>query len=236
MASGGASEARASEARASEVRASEVRASEARAAEPARAAVGPGPEQGGDAEVVTSVDPGEMPTRRRRRWGIGSELIGGGVEGGRLYVDGTDASVRVGAIPRLVLPTVEVQGFRRNGHSIDVSVPITNAIVGAVLEGVFLWSTDVFYSLNNGHGRVRQILGPGLGFAVGGARGVRAASVRVPLELGVEVLTERLRWGFKVLARPFFEYAVVSGGGVTVDGPAGGVLAGLGVSRYGLVR
>lgn len=109
-------------------------------------------------------------------------------------------------------------------------------IVSGILDELFVCTTDVFYNFNNGGDRIRQIIGPGLGVSFGGARGISAVGLRVPIEVGIEILTRRRRWGFKALARPFFEVDSVAGAGVRINSIGGGVLAGIGFSRYGLVR
>ena len=190
-----------------------------------------------DEPIVRRVDPAEEPPRIRRRWGIGTLLVGGAVGGGWLFGEAVvEGPLRFGTELGIAYPTVEVQGFWRNGHSIDVSVPLGDSLVAGALTGIWLFGFDIFYSVNRGRGRVRQIVGPGLGVMAGGAGGIATGMFRVPVEIGVEVLTRRHRWGFKALARPYFQVGGVGAGGVRVGSVGGGMIAGVGFSRYGVTR
>lgn len=70
--------------------------------------------------------------------------------------------------------------------------------------------------------------GPGLGFTAGAVQGETAASIRFPAELGLELLTSGNGFGFKVLARPWFEVAPTS----AADAIGGGLIGLLGFSGY----
>jgi hypothetical protein len=133
----------------------------------------------------------------------------------------------------LELPSLEMQFFTRRGHSIDVSVPITNTIVIAAVARIFFWSTDVFYNFNLGRGRVRGLLGPGLGAGLAVGSGGSAGYLRVPILGGVEILSPRARFGFKVQARPFFNLAFGSSATSVIVAPGGGVIGELAFSFYG---
>ena len=174
---------------------------------------------------------GYRPPTPQRSFGVGTAFGGGYAAATVVSSTGSKAS---GGSPALLLPTIELQFFTRRGHSIDISVPISNmVIVSAALEGFFFMS-DVFYNFNLGDGRVQFLCGPGLGLSLGSVSGAFAMSFRVPATVGVEFLTRARGFGFKIMLRPYMEFAVGEGGGNTASGVGGGALLDLGLSWYGV--
>ncbi|HTJ84400.1 MAG TPA: hypothetical protein VL400_21930 [Polyangiaceae bacterium] len=104
------------------------------------------------------------------------------------------------------LPTLELQGFLPNEWSIDLSLPVTNMIVGKAATDVFTWRSDVFLNFNLGSGIVRGILGPGIGFAIIVGNSISTGTLRLPAELGVEINDSDEDFGFKIMARPWLEF------------------------------
>lgn len=172
--------------------------------------------------------PSSESARPARIFGAGT-AIGGGVAA--YTVAGSTGSTSTSGIsPALLLPSLEIQGFLPGEYSIDVSVPLTNIIVIAALSDVFLWNTDFFFNFNFGDGGVRGIVGPGLGFSVATVSGSTAGSLRLPAELGVEFLTAESGFGFKMMARPYAEFAFAQGS--SARGIGGGVLGVLAFTGY----
>lgn len=179
--------------------------------------------------VADAQDASSSESKRPPRiFGAGT-AIGGGVAA--YTVAGSTGSTSVSGIsPALLLPSLEIQGFLPGEYSIDVSVPLTNIIVIAALTDVFLWNTDFFFNFNFGDGGVRGIVGPGLGFSVATVSGATAGSLRLPAELGVEFLTAESGFGFKMMARPYAEFAFAQGS--SARGVGGGVLGVLSFTGY----
>ncbi len=172
--------------------------------------------------------PSSESARPARIFGAGT-AIGGGVAA--YTVAGSTGSTSTSGIsPALLLPSLEIQGFLPGEYSIDVSVPLTNIIVIAALSDVFLWNTDFFFNFNFGDGGVRGIVGPGLGFSVATVSGSTAGSLRLPAELGVEFLTAESGFGFKMMARPYAEFAFAQGS--SARGIGGGVLGVVAFTGY----
>ena len=173
---------------------------------------------------------GFRPGPPRRSFGVGTAFGAGYASYTAVSSTGSTDSRASFA---LLLPTLELQFFTRRGHSIDISVPISNlAIVSAVTEGFFFMS-DVFYNFNVGRGRAQLLLGPGLGVGLGSVSGAFAMSFRVPATVGVEFLTRARGFGFKIMLRPYVEFAVAGGGGASASAVGGGALFALGLSWYG---
>jgi len=138
-----------------------------------------------------------------------------------------------------LLPSLEMQFFTHRGHSIDISAPIVNTLLQLSLSHgqVLVGSIDLFYNFNVGSGRVRFLVGPGVGLAEGysfrdGFIRNGYLALRFPAEFGVEFLTRRRGFGFKLLARPWAHIGTASDG--SMPGPAfgGGVIGALGLSFY----
>lgn len=178
--------------------------------------------------ILLSAGPASAQQEERppRIFGAGTAL-GGGF--GAFSVTSTTGSTSTGVLPAIMLPTLELQGFiTEDEYSIDVTVPLTNLIISSVAVEGFIWQTDAFFNFNLGSGTARFIIGPGLGFTAGTVNGVAAASIRFPAELGLELLTSGNGFGFKILARPWFEVAPTS----SADAIGGGLIGLLGFSGY----
>ncbi len=176
--------------------------------------------------ILLAAAPAAAQDHPPRIFGAGTAL-GGGF--GAFSVSGTTGSVATGILPAIILPTLEIQGFiTEDEYSIDVTVPIVNIIIASAVVDGLLWQTDAFFNFNLGSGTARFIIGPGLGFTAGAVQGETAASIRFPAELGLELLTSGNGFGFKVLARPWFEVAPTS----AADAIGGGLIGLLGFSGY----
>ena len=165
-----------------------------------------------------------LASRPRRVFGIGSAM------GGGFAVTTVTSSSRSDSAlgPALLLPTLEMQFFLSSGPSIDITMPITNMIlVSTALEGVVV-TADVFFNVNSGKGSTRLVAGPGVGFTVVKLDRGSAGSFRLPAQLGFEVLNKKQSFGFKLLARPWFEFA--SGSNASAIG--GGMLGMIAFSGY----
>jgi hypothetical protein len=128
----------------------------------------------------------------------------------------------------LMLPTLEAQVFlNKREWSIDVTVPLTNTLVLAATVGGLFFNMDAFFNFNLGGDVVRFVIGPGVGFGVVSYAGISGASLRVPIEAGIELLAFRRNFGLKLLARPWLE--ISSGTAQTVGG---GLIGLLGISGY----
>lgn len=190
---------------------------------------GPGPGPGG-------YYPGDYYPRRT--WGIGT-VFGAGVTGGTI---GTaiadpiqpDTVLSSGAGPSILLPTLELSFFLRRGHSINISIPVVNSVVVSAQVGAFYFGSDFFYNFNIGHGQVRLLLGPGLGYNLLIGGGFQMGGIRIPGEIGVEFLTRSRRFGFKIMGRPWLEFDFGTNGSMSGGSVGGGVLGLLGFSFYGV--
>jgi hypothetical protein len=120
------------------------------------------------------------------------------------------------------------------GHSLDISVPLVNAILTSARLRGFHITADFFYNFNPGEKQVRAVLGPGLGLAAGGGNGLSQFLLRVPAEVGLEILTREQNFGFKLLARPWFEAGRLAIEGDPLATVGGGVLVSLGIAGYRL--
>jgi hypothetical protein len=112
-------------------------------------------------------------------------------------------------------------------------VPISNIIIVSAVLGVVAFNTDLFFNANIGPGRVRLLIGPGVGFSVVAGGGYSGGSIRLPAVIGMEILTRSYGVGFRFMLRPWLEYAIGSSGRTSVTGIGGGALAVFGVSFYG---
>ena len=180
----------------------------------------------------TAVESPAKEAAPERSWGIGT--IGGGGFGGAAEVSGSSSA---GAGPTLILPTLELQYFRENGHSLDLSIPLSNLVIVNIFTigsgGFGIFGVDGFYNFNIGDDTTRVILAPGLGLGLIAGDDVVGVVVKVPVRVGVEFLFASRSLGFKLMARPYFEADFIGGGrggGVTVGG---GAVAEIGFSYYG---
>lgn len=130
--------------------------------------------------------------------------------------------------PALLFPTLELQGFFKKEYSLDITMPITNMIIVSNAVRGFLFNIDAFFNANVGKGTERLVIGPGLGFAVLSSSSGSAGTLRLPAQLGFELLSRKRGFGFKLLARPWAEFAFGTGG--TAVG--GGLLGALVFSGY----
>ncbi|MFO0611613.1 MAG: hypothetical protein U0414_03425 [Polyangiaceae bacterium] len=162
----------------------------------------------------------------QRRFGMGT-AFGAGF-GAFTVASPTGSTISSGIAPALMLPTLELQGFLPNDFSFDVTTPLVNEIIASAVLGGFVFNADVFLDFNLGEGNVQCVLGPGVGFSVAAYKSATVGSFRVPAEVGFEILTNNQAFGFKVLARPWIEFA----GGDTVSAIGGGAVALLGLSGY----
>ncbi len=120
----------------------------------------------------------------------------------------------VSVIPIFLVPTLEAQLFlNRREWSIDLTIPLLNAIATSATNRGFFFQADAFFNFNFGGRLVRLIVGPGLGFSTGNTQDVQNGalqnlnnvSLRLPAELGVELLLFHRHLGIKLLARPWIE-------------------------------
>lgn len=167
-----------------------------------------------------------LEPKLRRNVGLGT-AFGGGVLAASAFGSTGDTSITAVA-PAIILPTFEMQFFIDHKYSIDLSVPVTNIVIASAVLQSFAFSTDAFFNFNIGTGNARMILGPGLGFSfvVGDRYGV--ASIRVPAEIGLELITNNEAFGFKIMARPWVEFVPTSSTSVV----GGGAVGLLGLSGY----
>lgn len=159
---------------------------------------------------------------RRRVFGIGT-AFGGGAAATTI-----SSSSNSGVSPALLLPTLEVQFFTSREYSIDVTIPLANMVLVSEALGGFIFTTDTFFNVNVGSGSARLVAGPGLGFSFAVLPRGSAGSFRLPAEVGLEVLNKKRSFGFKLLARPWAEFA----SGSAASGIGGGVLGMIGFYRY----
>jgi hypothetical protein len=180
--------------------------------------------------------PPTVSPRADRWWGIGA-AVGGGVSYSAI-VARADSGVRIidssTVRPVAQFPTIEAQFFYRREYSVDLSLPLINNIVGSVLSKGLLWSFDTFFNANVGSGMARLVIGPGLGFAAYATGGLGAAAVRFPGQVGVELLTPKRWFGFKLLARPWVEVAGGSAADATGTGLTTGVMGVVTFASYHL--
>ena len=78
-----------------------------------------------------------------RSFGVGTAL-GGGASGGVIFGGGGVAS------PALMLPTLELRIFLESGNSVQVSVPLLNAVIVSLVIGGPLVVVDGFYLVSFG--------------------------------------------------------------------------------------
>jgi hypothetical protein len=161
----------------------------------------------------------------QRVFGLGT-AFGGGVSAATAVSSTGYQKSLVG--PALLLPTTEFQFFFPREYSLDVVVPLTNIIIVSKAVGGFAFTMDAFFNMNIGQGTERFVFGPGLGFSALASDGGSAGTLRLPAQIGLEVLTEKRGFGFKILARPWAEFG--SGSAGTAVG--GGLLGALVFSTY----
>jgi hypothetical protein len=155
---------------------------------------------------------------RERSVGFGTAFGGGATSAGQ------------GLSGALLLPTAELQIFLPGEYSIDLSMPVLNMALGSALIGGTLVGADIYFNVNAGKERTRLVAGPGIGFGYVSAQGQSAFSLKIPAQLGFEVLSKKRSFGFKMLARPWLELA----SGTYSSTFGGGVMAALVFSGYAL--
>ncbi|MBK8251478.1 MAG: hypothetical protein IPK82_02270 [Polyangiaceae bacterium] len=159
----------------------------------------------------------------QRVFGIGTSF-GGGVAGADALTGSTGATI----VPALLLPTLELQLFLPGEYSIDLVAPVLNmAVTSAVLGGTFI-NMDLMFNANVGKGKMRFVVGPGVGFSHAQVDSSTATSFRIPAQLGFEALSKRRGFGFKFMARPWVEFAT----GSATDAVGGGLLGVVAFSGY----
>ena len=167
-----------------------------------------------------------------RSFGLGLGLIGGGFSGftANRPIGGRSS----GGGPALAFGTLEIQGFLTDDElSLDLTIPVGNMVATSVELDGFVWNSDLFLNFNIGKDVTRFVLGPGLGFSVLSFGDDTAATVRLPAQLGLELLTDRAGAGIKFLARPWAELGFVDVNGSSARELGGGAIALLVVSGYG---
>lgn len=164
-----------------------------------------------------------------RTWGLGAALGGGA---GAVTVRSSTGSAGSGVFPMLYLPTLEAAFFVSPSVDVRVSIPIANNAISSIAVLGFAWTTDVFVDFYMSRkGIARLFLGPGLGFSVV-ASGAGGGALRIPAELGLELLTTGQHFGFQILARPWVEFGGASGSGQSASAVAGGVVGMLAFIGY----
>jgi len=166
-----------------------------------------------------------------RTWGLGAAFGGGA---GAITVRSSTGSPGSGVLPMVYLPTLEAAFFISPVADVRVSVPIANNAISSIAVLGFAWTTDVFVDFYMSQkGIARLFLGPGLGFSVvASALGAGGGALRVPCELGLELLTTGQHFGFQILARPWVEFGGVSGSGQSASAVAGGAVGMLAFVGY----
>lgn len=172
----------------------------------------------------------EIPTKPlepklRRNVGLGTAFGGGVVAAGAFSPTG---SLGTGVLPAVMLPTFELQFFIDHKYSIDLTIPVTNIVIASAVLESFAFSTDAFFNFNIGTGNARMILGPGLGFSFIAGSQNAIGSIRVPAEIGLELITNNEAFGFKIMARPWVEFVPTSNTSIV----GGGAIGLLGLSGY----
>lgn len=132
--------------------------------------------------------------------------------------------------PALLLPTLELQIFTPREFSIDLTLPVFNMVLGSALTKGMVLGADMFFNVNAGSGRARFVAGPGIGFAYASVGNITVTAVKLPAQIGFEVLSKKRTFGFKLLARPWVEFAQ----GDSASGVGGGLLGALVFSGYSL--
>jgi hypothetical protein len=157
----------------------------------------------------------KAPSHRHRVFGLGS-AFGGGVQS-VTSVSSTGSTSYGGKITGAVLlPSLELQFFLPKEYSIDLSVPVTNMVlISAISKGYYI-SADLMFNVNAGSGSTRFVAGPGIGFTTAkftiftnlvGSPRTTVTTVRIPGQIGVEWLSKKRNFGFKLLARPWLDIA-----------------------------
>lgn len=107
------------------------------------------------------------------------------------------------------LPTFDLQFFVAPFFSMDLAFSVSGTVGSAIVHQAFYWTQDVFATFHAGAGVARFIGGPGVGYTVAFTQGAdsaeQGASLRLPVQLGLEVITADEGFGFKLLARPWLE-------------------------------
>lgn len=155
---------------------------------------------------------------KERSFGFGT-AFGGGFSGAGGGMTGA-----------FLLPTAELQIFLPSEYSIDVTVPVLNIALSSALLGGLVVGSDLYFNVNAGKGKARLVAGPGIGFAYAEVGSVSVTAIKVPAQLGFEVLSKKRTFGFKMVARPWLEFGV----GGSSRGLGGGLLGALVFSGYGL--
>jgi hypothetical protein len=152
-----------------------------------------------------------------------NSLSGAGISGA--FISDATSNFHVA----IELPTFEMQFFldHRSRMSFDISIPLTDTFYIGGYQGPLFWQSDFFLDWNLGHGNVRGVVGPGLGFSVLSGGG-GAGSFRLTGQGGLEILTSNHGFGFRLMGRPWLE--IVGGGNRSNVGT--GLLALIGFNGY----
>lgn len=168
---------------------------------------------------------GEEPEIRgpQRVFGVGTSF-GGGVAG----ADSFSGSSGTGPLPALLLPTLELSVFLPHEFSLQLVLPVLNMAVTSAVAGGALVNMDLLFKANVGSGKARFVAGAGFGFSYLEVRSDSAASLRIPGQLGFELLSKKRGFGFGMSARPWAEIAT----GSSSDAVGGGLLGVLTFTGY----
>jgi hypothetical protein len=178
---------------------------------------------GGEPPSSDVAEPEGFLGRRHRVFGFGTAFGGGFAAASTLSGSSTHV-----VSPAFLLPTLELQAFLPREYSIDLVVPVASMILSSAVLGGTVVNMDAYFNANIGDGKMRCVIGPGIGFSYLDIHGQSAASVRFPAQLGFEALSKSRGFGFKLLARPWAE--VASGSSASAVG--GGLLGVLVFSGY----
>ena len=171
-------------------------------------------------EVALGQEAPEIRTHRTFGFGLGLGV------GGQLFLGGR--GLRAGGA--VLLPAIELQlfPFRRRDWSIDFSLPLWNTIINAAVFAATFLSLDAYVDFNVGKGNTRLVVGPGLGLAYRDNGTGFTGGVRIPFQIGAELLSAKKHIGVRLLVRSWTELIVPTrNGGIDT-----GLLAVLVVTGY----
>jgi hypothetical protein len=164
---------------------------------------------------------------RHRVLGLGT-AGGGGFNAATVLSSTSKTPGSTNVVGVLTLPTLEGRFFLGASRwSVDVTLPVTNLVVVSAVVGGFFFNMDAFLAFNLGRGPLRLVVGPGLGLSAVSGKDVTGASLRIPAEIGAELLVFRENLGVALLARPWLEIA-----GGTSQAVGGGLTGVVGVFGY----
>lgn len=152
----------------------------------------------------------EEGEEQQRRVGFGLGFGGGGAAGTLRVIrrlDDTDGT------PEVIIASVELSWYLPGEHAINLYVPLVNNVIGWGLSKGFVWNMDVMFTFNVGHGNLRFVAGPGVGFCMllgqifQDGPSVAGVGLRIPGEVGLEYLWDRHTKGVKFAVRPWIEVA-----------------------------